>query len=235
MPKILVVSDLHAEFWKDDKVLYKLAPADMIVVAGDLGTYPWLASSLQVLCERYDDVVFVPGNHEYYQSSFELVDNLLYSLDFPGLHILTAKTGPQVIQGQRFVGDTLWFRRPKNYNPKWYQLNDFHQIIGIDEVYDRNDRAIEFFEDEVDPETIVVSHHFPTPQSIHPLFKSNPLNQYFCCDIEYLIKEETPKMWIHGHTHFSFDYHVGETRIVCNPLGYPNENDSFEYDKIIEV
>jgi len=28
------------------------------------------------------------------------------------------------------------------------------------------------------------------------------------------------KLWIHGHTHESFDYMVGDTRIVCNPRGY---------------
>ena len=27
-------------------------------------------------------------------------------------------------------------------------------------------------------------------------------------------------LWIHGHTHESFDYTVKGTRIVCNPRGY---------------
>jgi hypothetical protein len=28
------------------------------------------------------------------------------------------------------------------------------------------------------------------------------------------------KVWTHGHTHETFDYMVGTTRIVCNPRGY---------------
>ena len=28
-------------------------------------------------------------------------------------------------------------------------------------------------------------------------------------------------VWIHGHTHTSFDYRIQGTRVVCNPRGYP--------------
>jgi hypothetical protein len=27
-------------------------------------------------------------------------------------------------------------------------------------------------------------------------------------------------LWTHGHTHEDFDYHIGSTRVVCNPRGY---------------
>ncbi|MFO7724898.1 MAG: 1-acyl-sn-glycerol-3-phosphate acyltransferase, partial [Oceanipulchritudo sp.] len=28
-------------------------------------------------------------------------------------------------------------------------------------------------------------------------------------------------LWIHGHSHGFFDYHIGDTRVVCNSRGYP--------------
>jgi hypothetical protein len=28
-------------------------------------------------------------------------------------------------------------------------------------------------------------------------------------------------LWVHGHTHSSFDYLLNGTRVVCNPRGYP--------------
>ena len=26
-------------------------------------------------------------------------------------------------------------------------------------------------------------------------------------------------LWVHGHMHDSFDYQVGDTRVICNPSG----------------
>ena len=38
-----------------------------------------------------------------------------------------------------------------------------------------------------------------------------------------LVEERGARLWIHGHTHISFDYQVGDTRVVCNARGYPGE------------
>ncbi|MEO8655932.1 MAG: metallophosphoesterase, partial [Ramlibacter sp.] len=47
------------------------------------------------------------------------------------------------------------------------------------------------------------------------------------------------QLWIHGHTHDSFDYRMNGTRVVCNPRGYAkngvNENARFDPDFIAEV
>ncbi len=47
------------------------------------------------------------------------------------------------------------------------------------------------------------------------------------------------QLWIHGHTHDSFDYLVNGTRIVCNPRGYArdgvNENPRFDPNLLIDV
>jgi hypothetical protein len=40
---------------------------------------------------------------------------------------------------------------------------------------------------------------------------------------------------MHGHTHDSADYRVGETRVVCNPRGYGLENPSYDPALVIEV
>jgi hypothetical protein len=55
-------------------------------------------------------------------------------------------------------------------------------------------------------------------------------------------------LWIHGHTHDSFDYVVRGTRIVANPRGYCRnahrsgqesavdcENKAFRADLVIEI
>ena len=37
---------------------------------------------------------------------------------------------------------------------------------------------------------------------------------------EFILDRPQIKLWTHGHTHDTFDYMIGTTRIVCNPRGY---------------
>jgi hypothetical protein len=51
-------------------------------------------------------------------------------------------------------------------------------------------------------------------------------------DVERLMGADRVQLWVHGHTHDSFDYRVAGTRVVCNPRGYArdgvNENPHFD-------
>jgi hypothetical protein len=50
-----------------------------------------------------------------------------------------------------------------------------------------------------------------------------------------------PVLWIHGHVHGSFDYYVGDVRVIANPRGYAfkltekSENELFDLSLTIEV
>jgi hypothetical protein len=75
--------------------------------------------------------------------------------------------------------------------------------------------------------TVVVTHHGPSYGSVAerwaddwltPSFVSNLPDEYF----------EVPVLWVHGHTHSSFDYVRGCTRVVCNPRGYRMRDGTFE-------
>jgi hypothetical protein len=75
--------------------------------------------------------------------------------------------------------------------------------------------------------TVVVTHHLPHRNSVHPKYAASPLNPAFATHLPHLVRPPVV-LWIHGHTHESADYRVEGTRIVCNPRGYlpeaPNEN-----------
>ena len=43
-----------------------------------------------------------------------------------------------------------------------------------------------------------------------------------------VVRAEQAALWIHGHSHDRCDYLLGTTRVVANPLGYPNEPRSLE-------
>jgi len=97
--------------------------------------------------------------------------------------------------------------------------------------------------------TVVVTHHCPTPKSTHESFRTGPsseLNAFFASDMTLDIMDWDPDLWIHGHTHYAFDYPVDDTgqicktRVVCNPRGYvgyeaPPGARGFDLDKTVEV
>ena len=59
----------------------------------------------------------------------------------------------------------------------------------------------------------------------------------YASNLESFVQEFRPALWIHGHTHESFDYRIGKTRIVCNPRGYAStaENKKFRPDFTVGV
>jgi hypothetical protein len=87
--------------------------------------------------------------------------------------------------------------------------------------------------------TVVITHHAPSRASIHPRFEGSLVNACFVSDADYLLDGGRAQLWIHGHTHDSFDYVVKGTRVVCNPRGYArggvNENAAFDPDFMVRV
>ncbi len=90
-----------------------------------------------------------------------------------------------------------------------------------------------------DGPTVVITHHAPSRRSIHPRFEGSRLNACFVSDLDHLLGASRARLWIHGHTHDSFDYEVHGTRVVCNPRGFArdgvNENAAFDPDFIVRV
>jgi len=52
---------------------------------------------------------------------------------------------------------------------------------------------------------------------------------------EYIIDHPQIKLWAHGHVHDRWDYMIGETRIICNPHGYPNEPRVWDPNLVVEI
>jgi Icc-related predicted phosphoesterase len=78
---------------------------------------------------------------------------------------------------------------------------------------------------KADPiKTVVVTYHLPHARSIPSRFQGDLLNAAYASDLSEVIEAGRPALWVHGHTHESCDYRVGDTRIVCNPRGYHDEN-----------
>jgi len=226
------MSDLHFEFHRDGgrKFVDDLDPqgAKILILAGDVIPVRFLDQVRRVFrsfLEKYETVIFVPGNHEYYGSEPQHVSNLLTAMyQESGGRFVVLDPGYWMGHGLKIVGATMWFRdHPMNAGLA-HMINDFDQIKKfVPWIYEKNAHDLKFLYENVREGDIVVTHHLPTPLSHASRFKDSNLNRFFLCDVSELILENKPKLWVHGHSHDPSDYVIGSTHVVANPLGYPKE------------
>ena len=236
--KIQVTSDNHVEFLRNKQKFARKLPvnADILIVAGDLGTISCVRGALTALCDNFKHVLFVAGNHEFYGSSFPQVRAILreYEEKHPNFHYLDRDVIE--IDGQRFVGCTMWFPMTPQAETLTNQLNDFYQISNFRmEVGSENEMDRKFLEREVRKGDVVITHHAPSEQSAPDRYKGDPLNCFYITNMERFICGVEPKLWIHGHMHNSSDYMIHKTRIICNPGGYIHEPNHQYGPKVIEL
>lgn len=253
--RLWVISDLHLDVNQAGVPLPDVG-ADVAVVAGDLmegieRSIDWLAREIRPRMP----VVFVAGNHEFYGSLYRAeIERGRAAAQAAGICLL--ENTRVEIGGVRFTGGTMWTdfaldgadlvdtamlfcRRALNDHVQigWDDLvlhrfrpehaRDLHAATrtAIGDVCAR----------PFDGPTVVVTHHAPHPLSIAKRFEGSPVNAGFASDLSALIGVARPALWVHGHTHNSFDYRVGTTRVVCNPHGYGAENADFKAGLVIEV
>lgn len=153
------------------------------------------------------------------------------------------------IEDTTFLGCTLWSDFLKE-NPQSIQacnetMNDYQLIkswanMGLygdnrfvpEEALTIYKKSKEFLETELrrlhkdnnKKKSVVITHMAPCELSIPERFKQDErslmINGAYYSDLSEMILDYEPDIWIHGHTHDSFDYTVGKTRIICNPRGY---------------
>ncbi len=83
--------------------------------------------------------------------------------------------------------------------------------------------------------TVVVTHHPPSVRSVDPRYADSLTSAAFVARRGRLVRRSGAALWVHGHVHASFDYRLGETRVVANPRGHGDENPSFDPGLVVEV
>lgn len=252
--KLNILSDLHLGFGAMD---WPVNDADVVVLAGDVSR-PREAVAWALRLGK--PVLYVPGNHEFYGSSIDGVQHQLRQL-CRGTPVQVLDNREIVLRGVRFLGSTLWtdfelLDDPQQRHAAKQQaqqlMRDFSRIRAREsaaaiftpddsvELFRRNCAWLQDRLASPHPgPTVVITHHAPTRQSIAARFADSPLNECFVSDAAHLLGADRVALWIHGHTHDSFDYRVNGTRVVCNPRGYArggaNENALFDANLIVEV
>jgi len=246
--RIRVLSDLHLEV---RGFVAPPADADVVVLAGDIanGTaaIDWAGSTFAV------PVLYVPGNHEYYDGHFQSVQSELMRAASRGAgdRVRVLDCTDWQFRGVRFLGCTLWSdysllpesERPASMERMRRYIPDY-RVIGFDDRRFQPEDSIALcmrhrawltarLGEPFDGPTVVVTHFVPQRASIAPQFANDIANPVFVVPMDELMGRAA--LWIHGHTHTAFDYRVGGTRIVCNPRGYPRENTGFDPALVIDV
>ena len=144
------------------------------------------------------------------------MENLLYTEDGKngGRYIKDAK-GALVPNGVKFKEE------PAHWSPE-DSVADHKKMLDYVDIVTRDPGSY-----------IVVGHHCPSELSVAPQYKGNMLNAAFRSNLDAFI-EQRPQIryWLHGHTHFNFNYWIGETRVVCNPRGYIGHESSADWFKL---
>jgi predicted phosphodiesterase len=252
--KLHLLSDLHLG------VAGFQAPAtdaDVVVLAGDIARP---AEALDFALGLGKPVLYVPGNHEFYGGSLDGTLAQLRAL-CAGTQVHLLHDDALVLGGVRFLGTPLWTdfalfgdgaEREEAEAAAARFMRDFQRIRiteDADALLTPEHTAALFhrhaswlaqqLDAGFDGATVVITHHAPSPRSIHARFAGSLVNVCFVSRAEHLLGRDKVELWVHGHTHDSFDYTVDGTRVVCNPRGYRrnevDENAAFDPGLVVTV
>jgi 3',5'-cyclic AMP phosphodiesterase CpdA len=261
--KLRICSDLHLEYEDFRLPITEDERNTVLVLAGDIcniSRHKQFVSFFHDVTSRFRKVLYVFGNHEFYRTTMGEAEeiflngvwNFFYNL------IFTSEGISFVLDDTTFIMATLWtaWNHPQHilntsneFSMEFCRKNmaDFSIIKdkngGIwtpqaSKIAHRNQlnfirNAIEANQTE---KVVVITHHAPSLKSIHGRFWKHDMNPGFTSDLSPFILKYKPNLWIHGHTHSSFDYLDNDkTRIICNPKGYGMENLYFDPSLLIDL
>jgi Icc-related predicted phosphoesterase len=238
--KFQLISDVHCEFHRDGgKSFCATIPvaADTLVIAGDFGTRPLIFARVSELVQKFDRVLYVCGNHEFYgHHTRDQINRVFHKLENRFSNFSRLQNSTVTVDSVKFVGTTLWFDQTPDTVLHRRLLNDYSQIRSFDRwVGKENEKAKVFLEDTVSEGCVVITHHAPSYASVSERFKGRATNAFFVSNVERIVRENNPAVWCHGHMHEPVRYECYDTTVVSNPLGYPGENTSNSETCVVDI
>jgi hypothetical protein len=253
----LLLSDLHLEFAPFDLPQSHTDKDTVLVLAGDIGVVakPNDFKQVKEWIPRFKHTIMIQGNHEMYHGS--LIRSKFKQREIFHEEIALGKASVADCEVVRvdnvsYICTTLWTDFDRNnpiaMNAVRACLNDYRFIRTgnhLSEPYQRrikpydtyNDHQIDrkFIFDHIVSEkaagqkVVVVTHHGCSTMSIHPNYQGDMVNWGYVSELDQQILDTNPDYFVHGHVHSSFDYMIGNTRVLTNPRGYCRVYDGIMY------
>lgn len=249
--KIRVLSDLHLEFTDYVPADLPSCGEDLVVLAGDIGVgtdgIKWAKLAI-----RDRPVVYVLGNHEFYQQDW---DELLVEAHAvaAGSNVTVLENESIEIAGLRILGCSLWtdflamgritasaaaaIAKEGMTDYRLIRRNRRRDALQPSHTMERCQQSRQWLEGEIASASgplLVVTHHAPTLRTLNPEFLLQLSNAAFHNDFDHLIRPPVIAC-IHGHTHFSCREEVNGIPVISNQRGYPREGAGFEWDFVINL
>lgn len=262
--KIGYASDIHVEFGPIE--IYNEQNADVLILAGDIivadklfdkGEKHYLEGRefkvslsdrfhgfFQQVCEEFNDVIYIIGNHEHYHGDFATtLSHIKEKLSYlKNLHILEKEKF--VLNDVTFLCGTLWtdFNKNDEYAMGLIErrMNDFQIIKNSNRKSDEYLTSIwspkdaykdhlEFLEfskkelsDENNRKMVMVTHHCPSSICIPEKYRGDvTMNPGYVSNLEdFILDNPKIKAWVCGHSHRRLEGMIGSTEILMNCRGY---------------
>jgi predicted phosphodiesterase len=262
MTNVTIMSDLHLECGKLDD----LPGGDILILAGDtievshlrwrlLNKTRWqFKRFVKHELSKYKIVLYVLGNHEYYNMYMDEVKPMLVSFfrecDVDNIHILDDAT--VTLEGVKFIGSTLWSKfgfKTDNQDIVQDYVQDMTDIkkkghkLSVEDIFLQHMQSVSFIKKELSNTTlptVVITHFVPMLQAFDHFI---PLEEIWVSDQTALINMYKPNVWIYGHNHISKDFVINQTRFISNQRGclsyepcaqYFNPGVEFDLKKLVE-
>ena len=252
MAKLHIMSDVHLTHYSFQP---PATDADIVILAGDVGVG---TKGVTWAHENFPEkiIVKIPGNHCYYGTNRK--DTLAQMRIAGQVCKVSVMDNDELIlpeYGIRILGATLWtdflLFGQKNFERATTAaqgcLNDFHMIYdGVGtftplQSIELHKESLAWLTAKLDVpfagKTVIVTHHAPSMLSVADKYKDDIVSACFASNLDYLFGPKID-LWLHGHTHSSFDYSVNGTRILCNPRGYVTYYDgpeNFDFNPALVV
>ena len=188
--------------------------------------------------EDFEEVILVPGNHEYLRRDMTETDALL-ERRCNEIGVILLQKGVLYLEGVRIIGCTLWCNATEEAyalhvskkGKKWIPNMTHDSFISL-----HNDH-VRFISEELERDfetpTIVCTHYGPLIGMMDPE-KEDAKSSMFVTDLSYQFCKPVIA-WLCGHTHFNTIIHYNSIPCISNCFGYPGEKTGYSPSRMITV
>lgn len=204
-------------------------------------------------------VIYVHGNHEGYGHNLDDEIAKIRDASAGTENVKFLDCDEHVVGNVRFLGAALWtdfklFGDDRRYfamTKSEEVMTDYRRIRLVRKGYSRlRAKHTAYFhekhkawivgklaESHAGP-TVVVTHMAPSVQSVPGQYSNDLTSAAYASNLDEIASRVD--LWLHGHIHESFDYRIGQCRVVCNPFGYmatdgKAENESFDPNFVVNI
>lgn len=255
--RIQFASDLHLEKWPKttpDETLEPVAP--VLALLGDVAplTQPNLLSFLEWCSERWETILWVPGNMEVWNSGevgYGAAVGRMKQIasSFANIHVLD-REAMMSEDGVVILACPLWYRPIENL------MLRYHEKVWVkaeppptdpDVVLRCYEANLQWLKEKIQSiratPIVILSYYGPLSWMLEEEWIQNPEFATSIPELEQLMREPVVA-WVFGHCHRSVDHtyswcgatgHTSKVFITSNPRGFPEDQNEFRKEAVLRI